>query len=187
MDDNQIVALYFQRNEQAIDETAHKYGAYCMKISFNILADIHDSEENVNDTYMQAWNSIPPNRPDFLKAFLGRLARNLALNKYKARHAQKRIAGEFAESLDELDVCTPAGVNVENEYELARLTESINDFLHSQTADVRNVFVCRYFYSDSIEDISVRFGYSQSKVKSMLARTRSRLRLHLIKEGYHEE
>lgn len=187
MDDSRIVDLYWQRNEQAIKETADKYGGYCMKISQNILSDFSDSEENVNDTYLQAWKSIPPNRPKSLKAFLGKLSRNLALNKYKAKHTRKRGAGEFAVSLDELSICTPSGITVEDELEIAALGKSINSFLYAQKTNVRNVFICRYFYCDSIEDISNRFGYSQSKIKSMLMRARTRLRLHLEKEGYYEK
>ena len=114
MDDIKIVELYWQRDERAIHETACKYGAYCMKISMNILADKSDSAENVNDTYLGAWNAMPPHRPAVLQSFLGRIARNLALNKYKARQAGKRAGDEFALSLDELDICTPAGVSVED-------------------------------------------------------------------------
>ena len=108
MDDKQIVELYWQRNEQAIAETAAKYETYCMKISQNILSDRADSEENVNDTYLHAWEAIPPQRPAILSAFLGRIARNLALNRYKAKNAQKRQGDAFALSLDELDDCAPA-------------------------------------------------------------------------------
>ena len=187
MDDSRIVDLYWQRNEQAIRETADKYGGYCMKISRNILSDIFDSEENVNDTYLQAWKSIPPYRPKSLKAFLGKLSRNLALNKYKAQRTRKRGSGEFAVSLDELSICTPSGITVEDELEIAALSKSINSFLYAQKTNMRNVFICRYFYCDSIEDISNRFGYSQSKIKSMLMRARARLRLHLEKEGYYEK
>ena len=187
MDDEKIVELYWQRNEQAIKETADKYGAYCLKISMNILSDLPDSEENVNDTYMQAWSSIPPHRPDFLMVFLGKLARNLALNKYKAKNAKKRVANEFALSLDELDICTVSKITVEDEIGTEELSKSISCFLYSQKEDARSVFVCRYFYCESIEDISARFGFSQSKVKSMLMRTRTRLKLHLEKEGFYEK
>ena len=187
MDDKEIVEMYWQRNEQAIKETADKYGAYCRKISQNILSDVSDSEENVNDIYMQAWLSIPPHRPDSLMAFLGKLARNLALNRYKALHTKKRLGDKFAVSLDELSVCTPSNITVENEAEIAELGKSISRFLYSQKEDIRNVFICRYFYCDSVEEISRRFGYSQSKIKSMLMRTRIRLKAYLKKEGYYEE
>ena len=172
MDDKEIVELYWQRNEQAIKETADKYGAYCRKISLNILSDLSDSEENVNDAYMQAWLSIPPHKPDSLMAFLGKLTRNLALNRYKAMHAKKRLWNQFAISLDELSDCTPSNIMVEQKAEIAELGKSINSFLYSQKEDIRNVFICRYFYCDSVEEISDRFGYSQSKIKSMLMRAR---------------
>lgn len=187
MDDKEIVELYWQRNEQAIKETADKYGAYCRKISRNILSDLSDSEENVNDAYMQAWLSIPPHKPDSLMAFLGKLTRNLALNRYKAIHAKKRLWNQFAISLDELSDCTPSNIIVEQEAEIAELGKSISRFLYSQKEDIRNVFVCRYFYCDSVEEISDRFGYSQSKIKSMLMRARIRLKSYLKKEGYYEE
>lgn len=187
MDDKGIVDLYWERNEQAIRETADKYGAYCLKISLNILGDLSDSEENVNDTYFRAWSSIPPNRPDSLKAFLAKIARNLALNRYKAAHTQKRRASSFAVSLDELDICTPSKITVEDEVGVAQLSKCISDFLYRQSRDARGVFVCRYFYGESVEEIAARFGYSHSKIKSMLMRTRIRLRSYLQKEGYFEK
>ncbi len=187
MDDNEIIDLYWGRSEEAIKATDEKYGAYCLKISLNILEDLSDSEENVNDTYLQAWSAIPPQRPNSLKAFLAKIARNLALNKYKAAHAQKRHASEFAISLDELDFCTPSKINVEDEAEIAGLSKCISDFLYQQKTDARNVFVCRYFYCESIEEIASRFGYSHSKIKSMLLRTRTRLKSFLQREGYFDE
>ena len=182
MEDQQIVELYWQRDERAIQETAEKYGAYCRKISMNILNNRDDSDENVNDTYLRAWRSIPPVRPVSLMAFLAKIARNLALNRYKARHAQKREGDSFALSLEELDDCTPAAFQVENQAEEAELGRCISDFLRGQPADRRNVFLCRYFYGESIEEIGRRFG--QSKVKTMLMRTRRLLRERLEKEGY---
>ena len=184
MDDREIVALYWRRSEQAIKETAEKYGAYCMKISLNILHAQADSEENVNDTYLQAWKAMPPHRPKSLIAFLGRLTRNLALNKYKANHAKKRLAEEFALSLDELDSCMPSAASVEDEMSVSELSRIISAFLYTQKEDVRNIFVRRYFFCDSIDDIADRFGYSQSKIKSILLRARGKLRLRLEQEGY---
>ena len=183
MDDEKIIELYWQRDEQAIKETDCKYRSYCMTISKNILSDLSDSEENVSDTYMQMWNSIPPHRPRMFTAFLGRITRNLALNKLKARHAKKRMAGEFALSLNELDACVPSNISVDDELRIAELSKCLSRFLYSQSAQSRNVFICRYFYCYSISDISELFGYGQSKVKSILMRTRARLKLHLEKEG----
>lgn len=184
MDDIIIIEQYLMRDEKAIENTSLKYGSYCMKISFNILCDQSDSEENVNDTYMQVWKSIPPNRPDSLMAYLGKLCRNLALNKLKARNAIKRTGDNSSLSLDELSLCTPSGVNIENQVEMSHLSKCISDFLHTQKEEMRNVFVCRYFYCQSIEEICEKFSFSQSKVKSILMRVRSRLRAYLEKEGY---
>ena len=185
MDDNRIIDLYFDRNQLAIGITADKYGSYCMKISMNILEDTSDSEEVVNDTYMQVWNSIPPQKPQSLMAYIARIARNLAINKLKYRNAQKRNNGEALLSYDELDMCTPSDISVENESDIKALSAHISAFLHTQKEDSRNIFVRRYFYCDSIEDIAERFAFSTSKVKSTLMRTRDKLRCYLQKEGYH--
>ncbi len=178
MEDSCIVSLFFDRDESALAETQKKYGAYLKRISMNILDDLSDSEEIVNDTYLSAWNSIPPNKPERLAPYLGRIARNLSLNRYKSRHAQKRSGGEFALSLDELDECVPDADDT------ALFTgEQISEFLRQEPRNVRSVFVCRYFYGETIKNISKRFGYSESKIKSMLLRTRNRLKRHLEKEG----
>lgn len=186
MDDEEIIALYWDRNEKAITETAEKYGAYCLKISRNILSNLSDSEENVNDTYLKTWNNIPPTRPEIFSAFLGKIARNLAINKYKSRHAQKRSGDEFTLSLEELEMCTPSGMSVEDELHSKELSKAINAFLHEQKEDVRKIFVRRYFYCDSTRTISENFGFGESKVKSVLMRTRMKLRRHLEKEGFYE-
>lgn len=187
MEDSAIIGLYWNRNDNAISQTEEKYGAYCLKISQNILSDLSDSEENVNDTYLKLWNTIPPERPKHFAAYLGKIARNLAINKYKAKNAQKRIGNEFTASLDELELCTPSDVNVEDEAQIKELGRKISDFLYEQKEEVRAVFVCRYFDCDSIETIAGKFGFSQSKVKSVLMRTRTKLRQYLEKEGYYVE
>lgn len=185
MDDNKIIDLFENRNQLAIGAVADKYGDYCMKISLNILSDSADSEENVNDTYMQIWNSIPPQKPESLTAYIAKIARNLAINKLKHRNAAKRNASECTLSFAELDECTPSGVSVENEAEVKMLSRHISDFLYTQKEDVRKVFVRRYFFCDSVEDIADRFGFGLSKVKSMLMRTREKLRAYLQTEGYN--
>ena len=169
MEDLEIIELYWSRDECAIGETAAKYGSYCGSIVMNILASAEDTEECLNDTWLRTWNSIPPTRPNVLRVFVGKIARNLALDKYKARNAEKRAGGEFAMSLDEWDEC----VGVEDERESRVIGESISRFLRTQPRDARSIFVCRYFYCDSVSDISRRFGMSESKVKSMLFRTRA--------------
>ena len=179
MEDLDIIELYFKRDERAIAETAGKYGGYCGSIAMNILASAEDTEECLNDTWLRTWNSIPPHRPNILRVFVGKIARNLALDKYKARNAEKRAGGEFAMSLDELGDCVGAA----DERETAEIGESISRFLRTQTKETRSVFVCRYFYCDSIADIAQRFGMSEGKVKTLLFRTRNKLKIHLEGEG----
>ena len=182
MEDSRIIALYWERDEQAIAETAGKYGAYCHQIAQNILNNLQDSEEGVNDTYLRAWNAIPPQRPTRLGAFLGKITRHLALDKFKARHAGKREGDCFIASLEELGACLPSG-EYEAEADARMIGEAINEFLSKEAPTARKIFVCRYFYGDAIEDICRRFSMSESKVKSSLFRSRSRLRAHLEKEG----
>ena len=183
MEDGRIVQLYWQREEQAIEETARKYQSYCMQISMNILGSQLDSEECVADTYLQAWNAIPPKRPASLSAFLGKITRNLAINRYQARHAEKRRGNEFALSLEELDACVPDAGDMQERWEEKAVSWCINGFLRTQSKDARGIFICRYFYCDSVSEIAQRFGYSESKVKSLLFRTRNKLKLYLEKEG----
>ncbi len=183
VDDNDIVELYLRRDERAIAETSRKYESYCMKISMNILNSRLDSEECVNDTYMQTWKAIPPHRPAVLASFLGKITRNLAINRYNALHADKRAAGEFALSLDELDDCVAGQSTVESEAEIKMLSQSISEFLREQPAQARRIFVCRYFYCESVSEIAALFGASESKIKSMLFRMRNKLRKHLEKGG----
>ena len=184
MDDERIVDLYWLRDERAISETASKYESYCMKISINILNDRQDSEENVNDTWLQTWNAIPPNRPACFSAFVGKITRNLAINRMRARYAEKRGGGEFTVSLDELDECTPDRDSVGEQLDAQALSQCISAFLWEQKAEMRRVFVRRYFFCESVSDIAERFGISESKVKSILFRMRSKLKLHLEREGY---
>lgn len=181
MQDAQIIELYFARNEEAIAATSAKYNSYCMQIAMNILHSREDSEECVNDTYLAAWNSIPPQRPERLSAYLARLARNLSLNRYKSNHAERRGGGELAISLSELDECI-ADTAVEDESAEAA-GRRISDFLYTLNKETRQVFVRRYFYNDSISDIAHRFGMSDSKVKSMLHRTRIGLKAYLEENG----
>lgn len=185
MDDSHIIALYWERNEQAIRETERKYGRYCHKIALQILENIQDAEECVNDTYLRTWEAIPPQRPSRLGAFLGKITRNLALDRFKARHAAKREGGEFTVSIEELGECIPAASELDTEADACAIGEAINTFLRKESPTARKIFVCRYFYGDSLSDICRRLGISESKVKSSLFRTRSRLREHLEKEGIH--
>lgn len=186
MEDSQIVALYWDRNERAIAESEIKYGAYCLHISMNIVENRQDAEECVNDTYLRAWGAIPPERPTRLGAYLGKITRNLSLDRYKASHAAKREASLFIVSLDELGECVPAPAEhneTDGLLEAERVGRCINQFLKKQRAEVRDVFICRYFYSDSLSEIARRFGMTESRVKSMLHRTREKLRKYLTEEG----
>lgn len=183
MQDNAIVKLFLERDERAIKEALEKYNHYCMHISMNILNNCEDSEECVSDAMLGAWKSIPPHHPENLAAFLGKLTRNAAINKYNARHADKRVAGEYAVSIHELDECIPDGKDVENHVEAAELESAIDGFLRGEKADCRNIFLLRYYYSCSISDISARMGIGEGTVKSTLSRMRARLKKHLKKEG----
>lgn len=183
MEDSQIVALYLKRNERAIEETAEKYGKYCFSIAYNILENKEDAEEAVNDAYIGAWNAIPPHCPAILSTFLGKITRRIAIKRWRENRTLKRGGGETAVALEELSGCIPSEMSVEREMETAQLTGILNRFVLNLPQTERNVFVCRYWYLDSILDIARRFGYSQSKVKSMLSRTRKKLYHNLQKEG----
>ena len=182
MDDKQIVALYFDRNEQAITETQTKYGKYCYAIAIGVLAIHEDAEESVNDTWIDAWNSMPPHKPSILSTFLGKITRRIAIDKWRHRTADKRGGGEVPMVLDELENCIAHDSDVEKAFEKKRLEEVINRFVHKLPEKDQKVFLCRYFYMDSIETICTQFGFSESKVKSILHRTREKLRRVLIEE-----
>ena len=183
MDDIKIIELYFNRNEEAIRQTAVKYGKFCYAIANNILGNKQDAEESVNDAYWDAWNSIPPHRPTSLSLFLGKITRRIAIDRWRRLTAQKRGGGELTLALDELYQCVSDSTDVEREFERKQLADTINQFVKNLPKDEQKVFLCRYWYMDSIASISKRFHYSESKVKSMLYRTREKLRAKLKKEG----
>lgn len=183
MDNRDIVELYWQRNENAISETQAKYGRYCFSIAQNIIGNKQDSEECVNDTYISAWNAIPPHRPVVLSTFLGKIARRLSLKKLRRRHTAKR-GGEVALTLDELTECIPSN-STENAIHIRELSKIIDDFLSKLPTDERRIFVCRYWYCEKIAQIAKRFGFGQSKVKMTLKRTREKLRERLKKEDMY--
>ena len=186
MEDLEIVELYWQRNEEAIKETSKKYGNYCYTIANNILYNNEDAQECVNDTYLGAWNAIPPHHPNVLSTFLGKITRRLSLNKWREKNAIKRGNGEAALSFDELEECIPSNSSIKEELALKELSEAINVFLETLKVDERKVFVCRYFYFESIDEIAFRFSFTPSKVKMMLKRTRDRLKDYLIGKGVLE-
>lgn len=184
MDDKYIVDLYWQRNEQAISETSRKYGKYCHSIAFGILGNNEDAEETVNDTYNSAWNSIPPHRPTVLSVFLGKITRRISIDKVRYKNAEKRGGGELPQVLDELLDSVAVEDDVIGEMEKKRLTETLNAFVKSLPKTEKNVFICRYWYMETIDKIGKRFGFSESKVKVMLCRTRKKLHDVLVKEGF---
>lgn len=184
MEDNRIVDLYWQRNENAISETASKYGKYLHSISYQILSNAQDAEECVNDTYRDAWNTMPPHRPSILSTFLGKITRRISIDLWRRYSAEKRGSGEIALALDELEDCVSGSESVEEESERMELTRILNGFLSALPDTERNVFLCRYWYMDSVPSIANQFGFSESKVTSMLHRTRAKLRVLLEKEGY---
>jgi len=177
--------MFFAREEEALVETRQKYGRRLYFSSMNVLHDREDAEECVNDTLFQAWEAIPPSRPTMFGAFLAKIARNLSLNKWKAQHAARRGGGEVELLLSELEDCVSSGMHdlPEAAYESGFVTEAINDCLVSLDQAARVVFVRRYFHGESIRAICQRFDMSESKVKSLLFRTRKILKKHLEKEG----
>ena len=184
MEDQGIVALYWERDEAAIRETEQKYGRYLTKIAYSILADQEDSEETVNDTYLKTWNSIPPHRPQVLSAYLGKITRETAIDRYRRRTSAKRIPSEYTTSLEELEEVVPGGNAAEELAEAGQLAKVISDWLRQQNAEVRSIFICRYFYTDSIKEMAAAWGMAEDKVKSILRRARKELREVLIREGY---
>ncbi len=183
MDDNSIVDMYWSRDEKAIEVTRDKYGRYCYSIAYNILGSREDSEECVNDTYLGAWNSMPPHRPAMLPTFLGKITRSLSLKKWRDKNRIKRGGGQVDVTLEELQECIPAGSNIEEELEAKELVEVVNGFLRELAVEERRIFLRRYWYFDSIDDICKRFGYGKSKVKMKLFRTREKLMKRLEREG----
>ncbi len=185
MEDVKIVQLYWDRNESAISETANKYGNYCTSIAQNILGDHEDAQECVNDTYLNAWNSMPPHRPNMLRTFLGKITRNLSFNKYKHDRARKRGDGQISAILDELSECVSGKDDVQAEVEYHELVRAIDEFLDSLSPQKRRIFVCRYWYNDSISEIAKQFCMKENAVSMTLRRIRSKLQQYLVDRGYH--
>ena len=183
MEDERIIQLYFARNEEAISRTAEKYGNYCHAIAENISGSKEDAEECVNDTYLAAWNSIPPEKPAVLRTFLGRITRNLSFDLYRKKHAEKRGGGQLTLILDELEECVSGGNRPEEEWEKKELTAAIHSFLGKLSEEKRAMFLRRYWFADSVSSIADRFGMSPNAVSVSLSRLREKLRDHLKKES----
>jgi RNA polymerase sigma-70 factor (ECF subfamily) len=177
MDDKDIIELFWQRSEDALTQCGNKFGRYCQAVAHNILNNDRDAEECVSDTWLRAWNAIPPARPAQLKAFLAKITRNLALDRYEAAHTQKRGGGAVEIALEELaDIPAPA-------VEEGEITKVINDFLHAELRENADIFVKRYWYLKSLKEIAAEYGYSESKTASLLSRMRGRLKERLEEEG----
>ena len=183
MKDEEIIELYWNRDEAAINATADTYGNYCYTIAYNILCNKEDAEECVNDTWLNAWKSIPPQRPNRMSTYLGKITRNLSLNRYKLLTAQKRGKGQVELALSELEGCVPAQTDMEQITDEMVLVSAIETFLRAQPRTERNIFVGRYWYLYPIRDLAGAYRMSESKIVSLLYRMRNKLKLHLEKEG----
>ena len=183
MEDEKIIELYWARSERAITETSLRYGGYCRSIAFSILGQAQDAEECVSDTWLGAWNAMPPHRPAVLSAFLGKITRRIAMKRWRYCDAKRRGGGETALALDELSECIPDRDDPQSALDAAELGRALDAFLDGLPLTERRVFVCRYWYLLSVAEIARRFGFGQSKVKSMLMRIRQKLRTYLTEEG----
>ena len=183
MDDKQIVDLYWARSERAIEETERKFGGYCRTVAWNILANTADAEECVNDTWMKAWNSMPTHRPSLLAPYLGKLTRWLSLTRLRENNSLRRGGGELPLALDELAETLDSGADTERELELRELNGALRRLVEALSKDERDIFLCRYWYMASIKEIAEKTGFSESKVKTMLHRTRNKLHRQLMEEG----
>lgn len=187
MEDRQIIALYWQRNECAISESEQKYGGYCFTLAHHILQNDEDSEECVNDTWLHAWNAIPPQKPNRLRMFFAKITRRLSFDRYERNTAQKRGGGEIPLVLDELAECIAAEDDVQSAAEHKALEEFISRFVRSLSARDGNLFIRRYFFAESVREIAHRYSLTENNVTVILSRTRKRLKASLQQEGYFHE
>ena len=182
MEDNRIIALFWERSPDAIRAVSERYGSYCRRIALSVLGSDADAEECVNDTWMNAWNSIPPQRPERLSTYLGKITRNLSLNRYKQMNTQKRGSGQIELALSELENCVPAQTGIEQITDEMELVAALEKFLLSYPKTERNIFLGRYWYLYSIPELATAYRMSESKIASLLYRMRNRLKLDLQKE-----
>lgn len=184
MEDEAIIALYFDRDEQAVQETDRKYGRYCFTLADAILHNDQDSEETVSDTYLEAWNAIPPKKPEVLKLFLAKITRNLAFTRWRSYTAQKRGGGEMELVLHELEDCIAAPGQVEDRLNGKELALTIRRFLDTLPQREQSIFLRRYFFVEESGVIAQRYGMKRDTVLRTLSRTREKLKAYLRKEGY---
>ncbi len=185
MQDEKIIELYWQRDESALKETQEKYSRYLFKIAYNILSNEQDCEESVNDTYLAAWNSIPPQKPSSLSAYLTKLTRRISIDIFRKRNREKRVPSEYIVSLEELENSLSMGDSTAQEAEVRNLARLINDFLKTLPEAECNLFIGRYYFSDSLKEVSRYCNMSEGKAKTVLFRTRQKLKTYLEKEGYN--
>ena len=185
MEEKAILDLYFARDELAITETDRKYGSYCYSVANRILSSPEDSEETVSDTYWQAWKSIPPQRPSFLKLFLAKITRNLALNRLQKQSAAKRGGGDVAFVLEELAECIPGTEQIDDQLNAKELARVIRAFLDTLPERDQDIFLQRYFFFDDAETIAVRFRMKRTNINLILSRIKRKLKIYLTQEGYY--
>ena len=183
-DDSEIVRLFTQRDETAISAAMERYKSYCMKIALNILHSYEDAEECVNDAFLKAWELIPPHNPQNLSTFLGKITRNLAINRYRQVFAEKRGSGDTALAFEELSEIVSGKADVQGKAGRQELLGEINAFLRKLPERQRNVFICRYWFCESVREVAERFSISESNVSVILNRVRQKLREHLQKRGF---
>lgn len=184
MKDEKIIELYFQRHSSAISESDSKYGGVLRRTSFNILSSREDSEECVNDALLAAWNTIPPQKPQSLGAYLVSITRRISISRLRERYADKRGGGEYALAYDEIDACLSGGASPEAYVEAKELAHALNRFLSGLREDDRNIFVSRYWLLEPVKTTADRLSFSESRVKSSLHRSRNKLKKQLSEEGY---
>lgn len=182
MEDEQIIELYLQRNEKAVEETQNKYGSYCFRIAKNILIILEDAEECVNDTWNSTWNKIPPIIPVSLKAFLGKLVRDISLSRYRANHAKKRYRG-IEVMFDELEECIPSDFDVEQNLDNQQLSETINSWLGGLSKEDRVLFIKRYYYGDAVKTLAKVHGCTENQMAQRMLKLRKNLKSFLFTKG----
>ncbi len=187
MDDKEIIELFFKRDERALFEAKRKYEKICYSIAFNIQKNIQDAEETVNDTFLELWKLIPPNTPNSMYAYVLKITKNISIGKLRSKKALKRGGNAIIISIEELNECIPDNNSFNEEINKEMLSNAINTFLKSISSVERQIFVCRYWMYDSVDEISNRFGFKKSKVKMILFRTREKLKHYLEKEGFFYE
>jgi len=184
MEDGKILDLFFARDDRALDEAQKKYGAYCLSVARGILSCEQDAEEAVNDTWLRAWNSIPPQRPTFLRLFLAKITRNLAFTRWRDASAAKRGGGEVTLALEELADCIPGGEGADARLNARELARTIRSFLDTIGQREQDIFLRRYFYVEPTAEIARRYDMKPDNVLRILSRTRMKLKDYLLKEGY---